>query len=167
LNRLLKIAVLLLLTLILLLGGCHKAAPPDGTAGSLPTTSIPQVNWPKQGTRPAGVLGLPMPVTLNQEDMDRISFVARTNSSWYQVEVKSFEWYAIVWADSSVPSTVWVVDEQTAAKGIPSYVNPNALWYPGMTLTHTEGGISYQIQVAFDYDSEKLVYSSGSFNQAN
>jgi len=108
-------------------------------------------------------MGLPMPVTLTDEDKDRFSFVARISSSVFEVEATSFLWVAIIWTNSSVVDTVWVLDEQTALKGIPANVNPNALWYPGVTLTHIEGNITYQMQVAYDYDSEMIVYSNGSY----
>ena len=167
-NRLLKGSVLSLLVLMPLVGGCVKSSAPSVETTGIPRPTTPiGTDWPTQGPRPYGILGLPMPVTLSQEDKDRISFVARSSSSFLQVDVTSFQWYAIVWAASSVPATVWVVDEQTAAKGIPSYVNPNALWYPGVTLTRVVGNITYQAQVAYDYDSERKVYSSGDFVPVN
>ena len=157
-KSILNIAFLLLLALTALSGGCTKASPTDSVAQ---TTSPTQTAWPTQGTRPLGILGLPTPLTITYEEKSVILLIAQ--GSWYQVEVVSFQWYAIIWADSSVVASVWAVDEQALAKGIPSYVNPNSLWYPGITVTHTEGGITYKKEVAVDYDSYRVVYSTGVF----
>jgi len=158
LSRLLKILLLALLMMVPFLGGCIKASPPEGTAQTAPP---PTTTWPKQGSRPSGILGLPTPVALTLEDKAVITLIAQ--GSWYQVELASFQWYAIIWADSAVPATVWAVDEQTAAVCLPSYINPNALWYPGVVVTHSAGGTTYQKQVAVDYDSYRVVYSVGPY----
>jgi hypothetical protein len=151
------ITVLCLSALVPTLCACNEA-PVDSSA---PTASLTQAVWPKQGTRPSGILGLPMPVTLTLEEKSLILLIAQ--GSWYQVQVVSFQWYAIIWSDTAAVATVWAVDEQAALTGIPTYINPNALWYPGITVTYTEGGITYKKQVAVDYDSYRVVYSEGPY----
>jgi hypothetical protein len=178
LNRLLKIVFLILVALTPLLAGCVKQDAPTDTTPTATSDSPLQTAWPTQGVRPNGVLGLTNPVPLNDEDKSLLTLIAQ--GSWSSVEFVSFGWYAIIWA-ASVPLTVWLVDEQTAIKGIPDYINPNALWYPGITVTHTEGGvpitytsggitvttmlgaITYGKQVAVDYDSFRTVYNNGPY----
>ncbi|APV45369.1 hypothetical protein Dform_02060 [Dehalogenimonas formicexedens] len=153
--RILKVAVISVVA-ITLMAGCVGTPSPASETSSTPSPS--SINWPAQGKRPDGILGLPTPVTLTAEDKSLLTLIAQ--GPVYQLLGSKFEWLAIIWDENAVPATVWTLDEDAALKGVPEYINPNALWYPAATVTLIGTSVVYQKQVAVDYDSFRVVYTA-------
>ena len=87
-------------------------------------------------------------------------------SDWLQgrtdYRVSPVDLYAIVWEDGKFGEW-WVLEYPIVDDGIPCWVSPYALWYPGVTITAVVQGTMMNMQIAVDLDAGKTVMVDGPY----
>ena len=136
-----------------------------------PITSppLPKIDWEKGSPPPAGIGGCSQPRPLTEGEKAEVVEIAvgsQEASTWLQgrtdYRIGSVDWYAIVWSNGEA-GTWWSLEYDTvASEGVPEFVSPYALWYPGVTIAVGEGTI-YQMQIAVDLNAGKAVMVDGPY----
>jgi hypothetical protein len=167
----LLVGCILLVVLGLSLSGCSKSnvlatpEPISSPPGSYPT-------WTQGPPPPSGIGGWQQPRALTEDEKARVVQIALNSpktSDWLQgrtdYRVAPVDWYAIVWEDGK-PETWWASGYEIVDEGIPAYISPYALWYPGVTIAVGQGTIM-QMQIAVDLDAGKAVMEDGPYPSLN
>jgi len=167
----LLVAGTLLVVLALSLGGCSKnVVTLEPTSSPSPISSPPSYPtvWAKGSPPPSGIGGWQQPKALTEDEKARVVQIAVNSpeaSDWLQgrtdYRVSPINWYAIVWQDGK-PGEWSALEYQIVEDGIPSYVSPYSLWYPGVTIAVGQGTI-IQMQIAVDLDHGKTVMVFGPY----
>ena len=105
---------------------------------------------------------------MTEDDKARVAQIAVNSpeaSDWLQgrtdYRVSPVDWYAIVWRDGKFGE--WsVLEYPIEDDGIPCYVSPYALWYPGVTIAVGQGTIT-QMQIAVDLEAGKTAMVFGPY----
>lgn len=156
----LLVAGILLVVLALSLSGCSKnVVTPEPISSPSPYPTV----WAKGSPPPSGIGGWQQPKALTEDEKDRVVQIAVNSpeaSDWLQgrtdYRVAPINWYAIK------PGTWWALEYQIVEDGIPGYISPYALWYPGVTIAVGQGTI-IQMQIAVDLDQGKTVMVFGPY----
>ncbi len=129
----------------------------------------PKTDWEKGSPPPAGIEGWQQPRPLTENEKARVVEIAVSSpeaSAWLQgradYRTAPVNWYAIIWSPDGEAGTWWAPEYKIVDEGIPSYVNPYAYWYPGVTIAVGEGTI-YQMQIAVDLDTGKTAMVDGPY----
>jgi hypothetical protein len=149
-----------------------KRPPPSNVPFVPPADSLPppRTDWRTSAPPPAALPGLATPHILTdaeKADVLRIVLEYPTTANWLNgrtdYRVTHYEWYALVWAADGIREAYYAVGEvEFAASGIPNYVNPNAYWYPGLTIAVGDWDI-YQMQIAVGLSSGKVALADGPY----
>ncbi|MDD5095401.1 MAG: hypothetical protein PHV74_13640 [Dehalococcoidia bacterium] len=128
----------------------------------------PKTDWEKGSPPPVGIGGWQQPRPLTEVEKAQVVEIALNSpevSDWLQgrtdYRMAPIDWYAIVWSDEKA-GTWWASEYRIVDEGIPDYISPDALWYPGVTIAVGQGTI-YQMQVAVDLDAGKTVMVDGPY----
>lgn len=130
----------------------------------------PRTDWEEGSPPPAGIQGLEKPRPLTEDEkaeVVEIAFSSQRVSEWLQgssdYRTGPIDWYAIIWNSNAEAGTWWSLEhDRVANEGIPDFVSPYALWYPGVTIAVGEGTI-YQMQIAVDLDAGKTAMVMGPY----
>jgi hypothetical protein len=145
---------------------------PATTPTPPPITSPPppKTDWEEGSPPPEGLEGWEQPRSLTEDEQTEVIEIALNSpraSEWFQgrtdYRADSVDWYAIIWNSNGEAGTWWSMEyDRVANEGIPDFVSPYALWYPGVTIAIGEGTI-YQMQIAVDLDAGKTAMVTGPY----
>jgi len=171
-----QLAFILVLVIALLTTSCHyitgeaPAQTPEPTPPPITSPAPPRTDWEPGSSPPAGIGGWEQPRPLSEDERAeavKIALSSQSVSEWLQgrsdYRTGPVDWYAIIWDSNGEAGTWWSLDDdRIASEGVPEFVNPYAFWYPGVTIAVGEGTI-YQMQIAVDMDSGKVVMVMGPY----
>jgi hypothetical protein len=137
-----------------------------------PITSLPppKTDWEEGSPPPDGLEGREQPGPLTDDEKAEVVEIALGNqrvSEWLQgrpdYRTSEVGWYAIIWNENGEAGTWWLLEyDRVMDEGVPDFVSPYALWYPGVTIAVGEGTI-YQMQIAVDLDAGKVAMVMGPY----
>lgn len=162
--------VLTALLLIISVVGCQQPSAPEPTPPPITSPPPPRTDWEEGSPPPAGIEGLKQPGPLTDAEKAEVVEIALRSqrvSEWLQgrtdYRTGPIDWYAIIWNSNGEAGTWWSLGyDRIANEGIPDFVSPYALWYPGVTIAVGEGTI-YQTQIAIDLDTGKTAMVTGPY----
>jgi hypothetical protein len=176
-SRFIAIPAVMLVTTLVMVFSC-RSVPYTDSPPAAPTTAPPAAgtasdspsffDYGPASSPPAGIRGWERPRPLTDEEGEQVAAVALNSpeaSAWLRgrTDYRTFpvNWYAIVWKDEGA-GTWWALEYEIVDEGIPAFVSPNVLWYPGVTIAVGEGTVM-QVQVAVDLDSGKAAMVDGPY----
>jgi hypothetical protein len=171
-----KLTFILILVIALLATSCQyitgeaPAQTPEPTPSPITSPPPPRTDWKEGSLPPEGIEGWEQPRSLTENQKAKVIEIAMNStraSEWLQgrtdYRAGSVDWYAIIWNSDGEAGTWWSLEYDRAAnEGIPDFVSPYALWYPGVTIAVGEGTIT-QMQIAVDPDSGKTAMVMGPY----
>ncbi len=152
--------------------GSIASALPQPPIAPITSPPPPRTDWEKGSPPPAGIGGWQQPRRLTDDEKAKVVEIAVGSpeaSAWLQgrtdYRTAPVNWYAIVWKDGK-PGEYWAPEYNIVDEGIPNYISPYALWYPGVTISVGRGTI-YQMQIAIDLDAGKAAMVDGPYPSLN
>ena len=173
-NRLIVIFALILVALVMLAPvGCqlgNNQVPDTPTLPPITSPPSPKADWEEGSPPPEGIEGWEQPRPLTKDEKAEVVEIAlgsQRTLEWLQgrtdYRAGSVDWYAIIWNSDGEAGTWWSVEyDRVTNGGIPDFVSPYALWYPGVTIAVGESTI-YQMQIAVDLDVGKTALVMGPY----
>ncbi len=130
----------------------------------------PKTDWEEGSPPPEGIEGWEQPRSLTEDEKTEVIEIALNSQralEWLQgrtdYRIGSVDWYAIIWSSNGESGNWWSLEyDRVVKEGIPDFVSPHALWYPGVTIAVGEGTI-YQMQIAIDLDAGKAAMMMGPY----
>jgi hypothetical protein len=142
----LLLAVVLLMGIALVVGGCSESPPEEYNEPPENTEEFENPRWFSDSMR-----------WLTDDEKDKVIEIAlSTSEALRELEEESVYKAEVDWIAMD-NSTWWVLDYETVEAGIPAYVPKSAVIYPRV-LIHFGEPEQWQVMVAVDLDTEEVVF---------